>query len=958
MIMAPAVVPRQVISFGPFSLVIGERLLTKNGKPIELGARTFDTLAALLSHPNEVISKRDLMAKIWPDVTVDEGSLRFHIAAVRKTLDDGMSDARYIATVAGRGYSFIAPTSVSADMVGNSAKIALPFDVANFLPARLLGMVGREDGLLAVSNELATSRFVTIVGPGGVGKTTVAVAVAHELLEAFAGAVLFVDLGMLKDPEMVPGFLASLLGLAVQTSDPTLGVIAHLRDKRILLVLDNCEHVIEATATLAARIFLAAPQVHILATSREGLRVDGEQVHRLSSLAFPPEDPQLTAATALTFPAIQLFVDRVAAGGARLDLSDSEAAIVASICRRLDGMSLAIELAAGRVAGYGLQQTAQLLDQHLTLLWPGKRTAPPRQKTLRATLDWSFELLPELERLVLRRLAVFVGHFNLEAARAIVTSETVDEAMVLIAIDSLVSKSMVAITLVGTMVRYRLLDVTRTYALEIKIDDTELRDLAARHAIYYQQLLERTGADWQSRTNTPEGTSNLSDLNNVRVALEWCFGVGGDSVIGCQLASAAAPVFLGMSLLAECHRWCERAIFALDSSKRAGGKEEMHLQAALGTSLMYTTGNNDAAELALSRSLTIAEGLGDKLNRLRLLGMLYSFRLRVGDFKTNLQYAERVSILSETIADPAAAALADSLLGTSHHFKGSLRDARTALEAAIRHSEDALPRTPEYPGFDLRSWDDWASLTLARTLWLQGQPSPAMDLARKTVRDTVRMAHPVRISVSLTWALSVFLWNGDLDVAEEYTDWLIAQAESHSLTPYLAVGRGYKGELALRRGDSKGGVENIKKCLEEFQATHYRVLTTPFRISLVQGLVAMNRSEESLKVLDDTIGLVDANGDLLYMPELLRLKGTILITMPQPQQNETERYLTESLKLSRSQGALAWELRTATDLAGLWARRGSRDAALKLLRPVYGQFADGFVTADLKVAERLLKSLA
>jgi predicted ATPase/DNA-binding winged helix-turn-helix (wHTH) protein len=937
-------------------LVTGERLLTKNGTPLELGARTFDTLAALVSQPNEVISKRDLMAQVWPDVIVDEGSLRFHIAAIRKALGDGRNDARYIATLPGRGYCFVAPTSLSVDTARNDAKIPIPFDVANFLPPRLLRMVGREDGILTLSNELATSRFVTIVGPGGVGKTTVAVAVAHDLLEAFAGAVLFVDLGMLSDPDMVAGYLASMLGLSVQTGDPSLGVIAYLRDKRILLVLDNCEHVIEAAAALAARIFLAAPQVHILATSREALRVEGEQVHRLLSLAFPPEDPQLTAAMALTFPAIQLFVDRAAAGGASLDLSDPDAVIVANICRRLDGMSLAIELAAGRVAGYGLQQTAVLLDQHLTLLWPGKRTAPPRQKTLRATLDWSYELLSELERIVLRRLAVFVGHFTLGAARAIVTSETVDEAIVLAAIDSLVSKSMVATTLVGGTIRYRLLDTTRTYALEIKVDDAELGDLAARHAIYYQQLLEQTGAEWQMRSNTPERASNLSDLNNVRAALEWCFGVAGDSAVGTRLAAAAAPVFLGMSLLTECHRWCEQAILALDSTKRAG-KDEMHLQATLGTSLMYTTGNNDAAGLALNRSLAIAEQLGDNRNQLLLLGMLYSFRLRVGDFRTNLQYAQRISVLSENITDSAAAALAHSLLGTSHHFNGNLSGARTALEAALRHSENSWTTTPEYPGFDLRSWNDWVTVTLARTLWLQGDSSKAMDLAHQTVQDTARMAHPVRISVALTWAVSVFLWNGDLDLAEEHTDWLIEQAESHSLTPYLAVGRGYKGELALRRGDSKRGVENIKKCLEEFQATHYRVLTTPFRISLVQGLVAMNRSEESLKVLDDTIGLVDANGDLLYMPELLRLKGTILLTMPRPQQDEAEKFLTESLKWCRTQGALAWELRTAFDLASLWSRRGSRAAALTLLQSVHGQFAEDCVTADLKATERLLKTL-
>ena len=237
-----------------------------------------------------------------------------------------------------------------------------------------------------------------------------------------------------------------MLGLAVQSRDATPSLIAYLRNKRIFLILDTCEHLIEAIATLASQIFTAAPQVHILATSREALQVEGEHIYRLDPLASPPDDLDLTAAVARTFSAPQLFVERAAASGARLEFNDAEAAIVVGICRRLDGVALAIELAARRVGAYGLQQTAALLDQRLTLLWLGSRTAPPRQKTLHATLDWSYGLLSELERIVLRRLAVFVGHFTLDAALAVVTSASVDRSLVFGAIDSLVAKSMVATT--------------------------------------------------------------------------------------------------------------------------------------------------------------------------------------------------------------------------------------------------------------------------------------------------------------------------------------------------------------------------------------------------------------------------------------------------------------------------------------------------------------------------------
>ena len=547
---------------------------------MELGARALDILIALISTPNEVVSKKDLMSRVWPDVTVEEGSLRFHMASLRKALGDGKDGARYITTLAGRGYCFVAPVSRASSPRDDAPVAAANFPHAN-LPSRLSRMVGRDDDVLKLSAQLIASRFVTIVGAGGVGKTTVAVAVAHHLAEAFAGSVLFVDLGMLSDPKLAATAVASMLGLSVQSDDATPGLIAFLKSKRILLILDTCEHLVEAVAALAASIMEAAPQVHILATSREALRIEGEHVYRLDALACPPDDPGLTAAAVQQFPATQLFVERAVASGARLDVSDVEAPIVANICRRLDGVALAIELAARRVESYGLQQTAALLDQRLTLLWLGSRTAPPRQKTLQATLDWSYELLSELERAVLRRLAVFVGHFTLDAALEVVTSATLDRSTVFGAIDSLVAKSMVATRPIGAMMRYRLLDTTRAYALEISIDDAEAADLAVRHATYYRRWLEQTGTEWATLSTGTERAPHFAGLNNVRAALEWCFGESGDVKIGVELAAAAAPVFLAMSLLTECHRWSERALLALDDGSR-GGREEMQLQAGSG----------------------------------------------------------------------------------------------------------------------------------------------------------------------------------------------------------------------------------------------------------------------------------------------------------------------------------------------------------------------------------------
>jgi predicted ATPase/DNA-binding winged helix-turn-helix (wHTH) protein len=941
-----------VISFGPFTLVASERLLMKAGAPVELGARTLDILIALVSRPNEVVSKRELLAQVWPDVTVEEGSLRFHIAGLRKALGDGKDGARYITTHAGRGYCFVAPISQSAARATeNKTEAAIVPDAS--LPARSTRMVGRADGILTLSVQLAASRFVTIVGSGGVGKTTVAVAVAHDLLEAFAGSVLFVDLGALLDADLAAISLASMLGLSVQSEDPIPGLIAYLRDKKILLIFDNCEHIIEAAASLAERVFLAAPQVHILATSRESLRVQGERVHRLAPLSFPPDDVGLTAAIALTFPAVQLFLERAEASGLRLDLNDEDAAIVASICRKLDGVPLAIELAAGRVEAYGLQETAALLEQRLTLPWQGQRTAPPRQRTLQATLDWSYGLLSAVERVVLRRLAVFVGHFTLEAARAVVTSATIDQVLILGAVGSLVAKSMVATNRVGTTMRYRLLDTTRAYALEISDDDAEFADFAARHATYYRGWLEQNGTEWSTSSNGGERAPHLDGVNNVRAALEWCFGVNGDLEIGIGLAAAAVPIFLVMSVLPECHRWSERAILALDHTAH-GGSDEMHLQAGIGISSMQMQGEGDAARLALNRSLAIAEKRNDILHQAALLGMLHMFHFRAGDFKTALSYATRCRGLAETIDDPAAITLAHSILGRSLLVMGDLAAARIELEALLPMWPSALRTRSIYLAYD-RHYR--AGIALARTLWLQGHPFQAVERAVQTIKDAERMDHPASLVSVLAWGASIFLWTGDLRSAEEYIDSCISRAESYSLEPLAAVGQARKAELAIRRGDAKNGVESLRESLEKIHAVRYELITTEFDISLAQGLGAIGRLAEASQVINETIQRVETKGDAAYMPELLRVKGRLLLSEPRPDAGEAELSLMQSLELSRRQGARAWELRTATDLATLFAGQGRSERGRAVLQTVFEQFVEGSDTADVKAAERLLATL-
>jgi hypothetical protein len=504
------------------------------------------------------------------------------------------------------------------------------------------------------------------------------------------------------------------------------------------------------------------------------------------------------------------------------------------------------------------------------------------------------------------------------------------------------------------MMRYRLLDTTRAYLLEISYGQTERTDLAVRHATYYRRWLEQTRTEWSSSPTAAERAFHFAGLNNVRAALEWCFGPDGNAETRIGLAAAAAPVFLAMSLLTECHRWSERPLLAL-SDDTCGPKDEMHLQAAVGVSLMFTRGGAAAAGVALRRSFAIAEQHGDAFDQLQVLGPLQMFYHRIGEFKVAVDYAKRGSVLAKDLKDSVAITSAHSLMCISHFMSGHLGVARSEGEAALRLGRGSERTSTIYLGFDGKNL---AGAVLASTLWLQGYPVQALELARETVKDAARMDHGLTLALALIWAVYVFLWTGDLQSAEEHTDWFMSRAESRSLGPYLTVGRGFRGQLAILRGDARGGIEILRDCLKEFHATPYHVQTTPVSTSLAQGLAATGQLSDGLSLIEETIRNVNENGDYCYLPEALRVKAGLLLSMPTPSVGDAEACFTQSLELSRRQGTRAWELRTATDLARLLSARGRAHDARMLLQPVFEQFAEGSDTADLRAAERLLATLA
>jgi predicted ATPase/DNA-binding winged helix-turn-helix (wHTH) protein len=940
---------QDILAFGPFSLFAAERLLKKGNEPIPLGGRALDILIALAERAGEVVTHKELISTAWPDVTVEEANLRFQMAALRKALGDGRDGARYVSNVAGRGYCFVAPiTRSTAARTVPVIRIATTSRVRT-LPPRPARMVGRDDTVRMLAGQLQALRFVSIVGPGGIGKTTVAISVAHTLVDGFHDAVFFIDLAALTDPQLVPTAVASALGLTVQTRDPIVGLLAFIGDRRILLVLDSCEHVIDVAATLAERVVSEAPQAHILATSREALRVEGEHVHLLHSLDCPPENAGLTAMETLRYPAAQLFMERASASGYRAALNDIDAPIVARICRRLDGLALAIELAASRVGSLGIRGTAELLDHRFSLLWQGRRTALPRHETLKAMLDWSYSLLAEREKVVLCRLSVFVGDFTLQAAGSVASEPEVDEAEIIDTTANLTAKSLISTTVINESTYYRLLDTTRAYAAAKLAERDDADRIARRHAIFYSDFLEHDEII-QSLFGEHDLSGYAPHIGNVRAALEWALSDHGDVAVGVELATWAAPLFIRLSLLEECRGWCERALAVLDDANR-GTRQEMILQEALALSSMYTRGHSDQVRAEYDRGLALAEAFQDPAHQLRLLSGLNIFLMRLGDIRGALAVAKRGGVIAQAGNYPAGAVLAEWMLGASHHFVGN-------QAAAQLHHERSMALAVEVGTFNTHFGFDPRILVLvdlACILWLRGFSDQALKMAQKAIGEAASRDHPVPICVSLVYASMLLLWTGDLPGASDLIEQLIVHAGRHSLAPYRAGGIALKGELAIARDEPEAGLELLRKALETLHAQQYNVLITGFTGALAESLLKTRQFEEALFTINGAIARATNSGMELDLSELLRIKAQILAE--QHDRESAMNCLTEALTVARAQSALAWELRSTMALARMLSEDGQRDQARHTLAHVYDRFTEGFETTDLKLARALLEDL-
>ena len=777
------------------------------------------------------------------------------------------------------------------------------------------------------------------------------------MISSFEDGVWFIDLVPLVDPSLVATSVASVLGLVVQSDEPVPALLAFLKEKRMLLVLDNCEHVIGSVAILATQILAIAPYVHIFATSREPLLVEGERVRRLLPLATPPSSTEVTVTEVLAAPAVQLFVERATASVDGFELTPKNAAIAAGICRRLDGIPLAIELAAGCIDVLGMHAIAESLDNLFRLLTLGRRTALPRHRSLAAVLDWSYGLLPESERVILCRVAVFAGEFTMEAASAIATDSNLTEVQVVDGIVHLVMKSLVSANIEDNVPRYRLLDTTRVYAREKLAASGERDAISRRHAEYFKTVFERAETEWNTLLTKDWLAVYSGYIDDLRMALDWAFSPDGDVPVGVALVVASIPLWLQLSLINECRLKVERALAALNSVGKRSDTQTMKLQTALGWSLMYTSGPQRETGAAWTAALELAEQNRNTDYRLRALWGLWAGTINNGKFSAALVLGQRFNEAAATAIDDADRAVGDRMMGVCFHFLGQQLEAR-------RHIERMLSRYSPPPSrshvvrfqFDQQVT---ARITLARVLWLQGFADQALRVSESNIEHALSIDHILSLCNALVQgACPVALLAGALPLAEHFTAMLLQETERRSFQIWHSYGQCFRGELLLKAGDIDAGLPLLQAGTRELRQANFVQYYTVFLLVLAESLAASSRVEEGIETINEALARSESNEERWCVPELLRVKGELILqTGHSDAVDQAEKLFAQSLRLAHKQEALSWELRAAASNARLQRRQGRARDGSKVLADVYSRFTEGFATRDLVEARTLLDEL-
>ncbi|NMN71451.1 winged helix-turn-helix domain-containing protein [Rhizobium sp. 57MFTsu3.2] len=933
--------PYEVVAFGPFSLHREQRRLFCGSEEVQLGGRAMEMLVTLARKKGELVRKEELYDAAWPGIFVHEANLKVTIASLRRALREYSPAEDYIRTLIGRGY-WLSDQIPSGEM---QSIADLPV-VANTRFPELGTVIGRDAEIAELRDKIAANRLTTIVGPGGIGKTTLAVATVQLIEDEEGGLVTFIDFSRATGEEFVIPSVAAALGIS-STQDRLEAISSILARRKALLLLDTCEHVLNAVAHLCDVILANTRDVRIVATSRQALRAKREEVFWLSPLEVPPTGRTYTAEQVVRYSAPQLLVERASEKG-KYTIEDEYASAVAEICRRLDGSPLAIELISSRLTSRSAAGVLKELDDRFATLVGAEQDGPLRQQTLLATLEWSYGLLSKSEAAVLRSISIFMGTFDMDAVVSVVAD--LDPTTVFDAVAGLRAKSMLSVEQIAGGMRYRLLDSTRAFAGNLLEASGELPAASKAHARLMLANFARANADRARLPARQWHAAYAGHADDLRRAIGWALFRRGDPMLGLQLVASGVPLWHELSLSEEARRNCEQALAEFDRIGCDDLALKLKLIVGLAAVSSYISADAEKATETFETAIQLSRQIGDTNAECQALGAFARYRLLPGNQTEVWKILKGLKRVAMRSNNRPAKWEHEFLLTEVDIIHCQYPPAIARMEALRQELRGASDGSVSRFDLDPRIRSETAISALK---WLGSRrPGTGLSGARVTAREALEAHHG--------WTLIYSYVHGILFVLSECEEWALAKHYAdllkdtiyrHGMPAWIPVANCHVEAIDALSG-FRTDPDGLMSAFDELRTGLRQMGRHVYYALLIRALYAHGHVDEGAKILDY---LFEIGPQRSMVPELLRLRAVKERSVGRDE--EALSTLQRSLTVAEENGAWAWRIRCATDLAILLRDQMQVDEAESVLEPVYGQFLDGFDIPDLQRAANLLTEL-
>jgi len=929
-----------VVSFGPFRLHQGQRKLLCCGVEVRLGGRAMDVLRVLAKKKGALVHSDELFAAAWSDVFVHESNLKVTVAALRRTLREYSPSHEYIGNVVGRGYwlsSDVRPLS-SSDDIPRSAPLP-----------ELRTIIGRDEEIAELCETMVHYRLSTIVGAGGMGKTTVAVAAAQIFEDEAGHAVTFVDLARVVSEEFVASTIAAALGISVEGKDVLPAAASLLARRKALLVLDTCEHVQREVARICDVLLDDTANLRILATSRRVLGSQFEHVVWLPPLTVPPEGQDDTVEAVLAYFGPQLLTT-LASDKAGYRIAEKDAPAIAEICRRLDGAPLAIELASSRLKGRSADLVLGELEDRFRRLRRDGPGGPLRQQTLLLTLEWSYALLTRSEADALRAISSFSGTFVTDSVIYVGAALELVPATVVEAISGLLGKSMLSIDQGAGEPRYRLLDSTRAFARDLLVAHDELDRVSARHAHLQLEILERANSEQAGMPVRDWQMLCAGQVDDLRKAIDWVLYGRRDLLLGIKLVAAGLPLWQTLSLDLEISRNCTTALAELDGIDCKDPTLELNLAVGLAAVNALLSNDTEKTIATIQRAIDLARVALDANAEFRALGALVLYAVLRGTQSDPTGTLEAMGKAAIRTNDPFALWEQQHVYAFWESCSGYFSSGHARLESIFveldAYPEHLLTKSQVNTKLMMRT-------NFAATAWYAGKIGRAQKLVNETLEMALAVGHGLTLAYCLgTGLIDALLQMGDYQQAEYGIDLLERTIDRHGLGAWVAKAKCYRAafEAFSQRSRDPG---RLRLAFDGLGGKAANVEHQAYFAMLAGAMLEAGHIDNVLEVADFVFTL---GTQRWARPEFLRIKaGT---ERAKGQIDRAVATLRASLLDTDEIEAPSFKFRVAYDLASLLHERGASIEARELIAPLYDQFSDGFDTRDLRRARELLEQLA